>query len=170
MHPGMDIIKDGTYLTMAQGMFTAEGARTNKESTPNLPMGKYKAIAAAPLNEVPEGVPVHEMIVICDPQRAMMLAGAGLARAGHFPIGEVGWSVCASLFTLPFYNRRSVFTLGDGGGRIHNSLKPSELFVVIPAEEMGYIIELIENFSIKPQEMRKEIMPDVYARTKRPGQ
>ena len=169
MHPGMDMIKDGSYLTMSQGMFTAEGARINKETTPNLPQGLYKAIAVAPLNEVPEGVAVHLMAVICDPQRAMMISGAALARTGSLPFGEVGWSVCSSLYALPFHNRRSLFTIGDGGGRIHNSLKPSELFAVVPAKDMKYIIEMIENFAINSVDMRKEVMPGVYARMRHAG-
>ncbi len=163
LHPGTELIKEGRYLTMAQGMFTDEGARNNKTATPNLPQNLYRALAAAPLNEVPEDVPVHLMAVICDPQRAMMLAGSAMTRGGEFPLGELGWSVCSSLFALPYYTRRSLFTIGDGGGRIHNSLKPSELFVVIPAGDMHYIIELIENFTLKPQEMRKEVMPGYYA-------
>jgi uncharacterized protein (DUF169 family) len=167
MHEGMELIKEGRYLTMAQGMFTEEAARHNKAATPNLPMGLYKAIAAAPLNEVPESVPVHQMVVICDPQRAMMIAGSAMTRGGQFPLGELGWSVCSSLYALPYYSKRSIFTIGDGGGRIHNSLKPSELFVVIPSNDMHYIIELIENFSLKPQEMRKEVMPGYYAKRNR---
>ncbi|HEX2912873.1 MAG TPA: DUF169 domain-containing protein [Chloroflexia bacterium] len=163
MHQGSDLIKEGRYLTMAQAMFTEEGARHNKASTPNLPLGLYRAIAAAPLNEVSENVPVHQMVVICDPQRAMMIAGAAMARGGDFALGELGWSVCASLYALPYYRKRSLFTIGDGGGRIHNSLKPSELFVVIPSNDLPFLIELIENFSIKPQEMRREIMPGFYA-------
>lgn len=164
MHEGMEVIKEGRYLTMAQGMFTESAARYNKQATPNLPQGLYKAIAAAPLNEVPEDVPVHQMVVICDPQRAMMLAGSAMTRGGQFPLGELGWSVCSSLYALPYYSKRSIFTIGDGGGRIHNSLKPSELFVVIPSNDMPYIIELMENFSLKPQDMRKEVMPGYYAK------
>ena len=164
-HPGIALITEGRYLTMAQGMFTEEAAKINKDSTPNLPLGMYKAIGAAPLNEVPENVPIHLMIVVCDAQRAMMIAGAAMTRTGTLPLGELGWSVCSSLFALPFYTKRSLFTIGDGGGRIHNSLKPGEMFVVIPAGDMKYIIELIENFSIKPADMRKELMPKTYART-----
>ncbi len=166
MHPGNELIKEGRYLTMAQGMFTDEGARHNKEATPNLPLNLYKSIAAAPLNEIPPEVPVHQMVVICDPQRAMMIAGAAMARGGEFPLGELGWSVCASLYALPYYRKRSLFTIGDGGGRIHNSLKPSELFVIVPSNDMQFIIELVENFSIKPQEMRRELMPGYYAGTR----
>jgi uncharacterized protein (DUF169 family) len=166
-HVGMatanSLITEGRYLTMAQGMFTDEAARHNKASTPNLPFGLYRAIAAAPLDEVPDDVLVHQMVVVCDPQRAMMIAGAAMTRGGDFPLGELGWSVCASLYALPYYRKRSLFTIGDGGGRIHNSLKPSELFVVIPSNDMKFIVELMENFTIKPQEMRREIMPGLYA-------
>ena len=50
------LITEGEYLTMAQGFFTPEGARRNKAQTTSLPTGTIRALAAAPLDEVPDGV------------------------------------------------------------------------------------------------------------------
>ncbi|MEZ5458800.1 MAG: DUF169 domain-containing protein [Steroidobacteraceae bacterium] len=153
------LITEGEYLTMAQGFFTPEGARRNKAQTNSLPDGSIRALAAAPLDDVPEGVPVDVMICVTDPMRVMQIAGAASAREGTFPIGEVGPSACASIFATPRLTRNSVFATGDGGGRMHNRVGPSDMFVAIPREHFRYIVELIENFRIDPDKMRELIMP-----------
>lgn len=153
------LITDGEYLTMAQGFFTPEGARKNKAGTNSLPEGSIRALAAAPLDDVPDGVPIDVMVCVTDPMRVMQIAGAASARDGTFPIGEVGPSACASIFATPKLTKNSVFATGDGGGRMHNRVGPSEMFVAIPKEHFHFIAELIENFRIDPEKMRSLIMP-----------
>ena len=154
-----ELITEGEYLTMAQGFFTAEGARRNKAQSSSLPRGAIGALAAAPLDDVPEGVPVDLLICITDPMHAMQIAGAASVREGTFPIGEIGPSACASIFATPWHTRNSVFTTGDGGGRMHNRVGQGEMFISIPREHFRYIVELIANFRIDPEKMRELIMP-----------
>ena len=153
------LITQGEYLTMAQGFFTPEGARRNKAQSSVLPEGTIKALAAAPLNDVPEGVPVDSVICICSAQQAMQIAGAASVREGTFPIGEIGPSACASIFATPWLTKNSVFATGDGGGRMHNKVAPGELFIAIPKSHFRYVIELVENFTFDPERMRELIMP-----------
>lgn len=156
--PG-DLITSGEYLTMAQGFFTEQGARCNKQQSYSLPDGAITALAAAPLNEAPEGTQVDLLICICNAQQAMQIAGAASTREGAFPHGELGASACSSIFAAPWHLQNSVFALGDGGGRHFNRLAMGEMFVSIPRAHFRYIIELIENFRIDPQKMREVIMP-----------
>lgn len=153
------LITEGEYLTMAQGFFTPEGARRNKAQSSSLPPGTIAALAAAPLDMVPAGVPVDVLICITDPMHAMQIAGAASVRDGSFPIGEIGPSACASIFATPWLTRNSVFATGDGGGRMHNRVAAGEMFIAIPREHFQYIVELIENFRIDPAKMRELIMP-----------
>ncbi|MBC8160260.1 MAG: DUF169 domain-containing protein [Roseiflexaceae bacterium] len=153
------LITQGEYLTMAQGFFTEEAARRNKQQSSTIPAGAIKALAAAPLDDVPDGVQVDLMVCICDAQRAMQIAGAASVREGSFPIGELGPSACASIFATPWRTRNSVFAIGDGGGRMHNKVAPGEMFIAIPREHFRYVVELIENFRIDPHRMRELIMP-----------
>jgi uncharacterized protein (DUF169 family) len=153
------LITEGEYLTMAQGFFTPEAARRNKSQSTSLPPGAVRALAAAPLDQVPEGVPVDLLICITDPMHAMQIAGAASVREGTFPIGEIGPSACASIFATPWHTRNSVFATGDGGGRMHNRVAQGEMFISIPREHFRYIVELIENFRIDPVRMREVIMP-----------
>jgi uncharacterized protein (DUF169 family) len=153
------VITSGEYLTMAQGFFTEEGARRNKEQSYSLPGGTIRALAAAPLAAVPDGVPVDLVVCICNAQQAMQIAGAASVREGGFPHGELGPSACSSIFAAPWHTQNSVFALGDGGGRMHNRVATGDLFVSIPRHHFRYIFELVENFRIDPKKMREIIMP-----------
>lgn len=163
-----DYITEGRYLTDAQGFYTEEAAACNKRQSHSLPAGFISALAAAPLDEVPAGVPVDLLICVVDPQRAMQIAGAASVRAGIFPLGELGASACSSIFAAPYMTKNSVFAIGDGGGRMHNRLDVSEMFVSIPREHFRYVVELIENFRIDPKKMREVIMPSYGARANLP--
>jgi len=154
-----DFITEGEYLTMAQGFFTEQGARCNKQQSHSLPKNTIKALAAAPLDQVPDGVPVDLVVCICNSQQAMQIAGAASVREGTFPHGELGPSACSSIFAAPWHKKNSVFALGDGGGRAFNKVAVGEMFVSIPRHHFKYIIELIENFWFDPQKMREVIMP-----------
>lgn len=156
--PG-DLITSGEYLTMAQGFFTEQGARCNKQQSYSLPDGSITALAAAPLDEVPDGVTADLLICICNAQQAMQIAGAASTREGTFPHGELGASACSSIFAAPWHLQNSVFALGDGGGRHFNKVGTGEMFVSIPRVHFKYIVELVENFRIDPQKMREVIMP-----------
>jgi uncharacterized protein (DUF169 family) len=160
LNPNADaFITEGEYLTMAQGFFTEQGARCNKQQSYSLPVGTVTALAAAPLNQVPDGVPVDLLICVCNAQQAMQIAGAASVREGTFPHGELGASACSSIFAAPWHTKNSVFALGDGGGRAFNKLGMGELFVSIPRHHFRYVIELVENFRIDPKKMREVIMP-----------
>lgn len=152
-------ITTGEYLTAAQGFFTEEGARRNKEQSYSLPKGSIQALAAAPLNAVPAGIQVDLLVCVCNAQQAMQIAGAASVREGTFPHGEIGPSACSSIFAAPWHLKNSVFATGDGGGRAFNKVAVGDLFVSIPRHHFRYIIELIENFHIDPHKMREVIMP-----------
>ena len=154
-----EFITEGEYLTMAQGFFTEQGAKCNKQQSYSLPEDTITALAAAPLNDVPEGVPVDLIVCVCNAQQAMQIAGAASVREGTFPHGELGASACSSIFAAPWHKKNSVFALGDGGGRSFNQVATSDMFVSIPRHHFKYIIELVENFWFDRDKMREVIMP-----------
>lgn len=153
------LICDGEYLTMAQGFFTPEAAQRNKRSSHTLPAGALRAIAAAPLVDLPAHASLDLLVCITDVQHAMQLAGAASVREGTFPHGELGASTCSSIFAAPPLTGNTVFALGEGGGRGFNKVASGEMFIAIPAQHLGYVIEMFDNFWFKPQEMRSRIFP-----------
>jgi uncharacterized protein (DUF169 family) len=58
MIPGKREIVSGEYLSTTSSFFSYEGAARLKSGTRNLPPGMVKAIGAAPLDQVPNGVHV----------------------------------------------------------------------------------------------------------------
>ena len=42
---------------------------------------------------------------------------------------------------------------------MHNRVGPTDMFVAIPREHFRYLVELVENFRIDPEQMRALIMP-----------
>ncbi|MDX2130225.1 MAG: DUF169 domain-containing protein [Chloroherpetonaceae bacterium] len=157
-----EYITEGIYMTDVQQFYTVDAARSNKHNTINLPQGEFKALAAAPLDQVEDETLIHSIIVICEPQYAMILAGAASTRIGKFPIGELGMSACASIFSMPYLENNSMFVVGDGGGRIHNKLTTGEMFAIIPRDHIKHLFDVADSFKITPGEMRKRIRPSYF--------
>ena len=143
MVPGTKEIISGEYLSTTSSFFTYEGAARLKSGTRNLPPGMAKAIGAAPLDEVPEGVAVDWIAVVCNAHNASMISACRVIQDGITPYGGFGTSLCGELYAAPWHERNVVITFGDFGGRMYNRLKHDELFVVIPLEYAGNLPKLL---------------------------
>jgi uncharacterized protein (DUF169 family) len=137
--PGKKEIVDGTYLSATSTFFTPEGAARLKTGQPILPPGMVKAVGAAPLDDIPEGVTVDWVVVVCNPHNANPIAGCRACREGILPHGEFATSLCGALFATPWHVKNIVITFGDFGGRMHNRIKQDQLFVIIPVEFLHYL-------------------------------
>jgi hypothetical protein len=107
-----------------------------------------KAIGAAPLDQVPEGVKVDWIVAVCKPHHANFLAGCRVIQDGITPYGGFGTSLCGEIFSTPWYERNVVVTFGDMGGRMFNRFKQDELVVVIPTEYVDNIQKLLVDVQI----------------------
>ncbi len=157
--PGPALVTEGHYLSLSQGFYSSEGARLSKAHSNSLPQGSINAFAAAPLSDVPAEVAVDLVVVICPPQQAMVLGEASVVRTGQLADGDLGAATCSAIFAGPAMTGNIAISLGDSTGRAFNKLDASELFVVIPRGRFGHLIEMMDNFWIKPQEMRRLIHP-----------
>ena len=83
MIPGKQEIVSGEYLSTTSSFFSYEGAARLKSGTRNLPPGMVKAIGAAPLDQVPEGVQVDWIVVVCNPHNANNIACVPRVRLEH---------------------------------------------------------------------------------------
>ena len=139
MVPGTQAVTAGEYLSKTSNFFTYDGAAGLKSSGLVLPQGMVKAIGAAPLDEVPEGVDVDWIVVVCNPHNANFVVSGRLAREGVKPTCSFANSLCEDLFAAPWHLRNNMVIGGDFGGRMHNKLKQDQLFVIIPMEFADYI-------------------------------
>jgi uncharacterized protein (DUF169 family) len=157
--PGSKEIVDGEYLSKTSTFFSFEGAARLKSGSFILPPGMVKAIGAAPLDEVPEGVKVDWVVVVCNPHNANSIAGCRTCQDGILPHGEVGTSLCGTLFATPWHVKNIVYTFGDFGGRMHNRIKQDQLFVIVPNEFLDCLPELFKDMKLDVKTSRRMTKP-----------
>jgi len=148
MVPGKQEIMAGEYLSKTSSFFTYEGAARLKAGMVNLPPGMVKAIGAAPLDNVPDGVDVDWIVVVANPHNANQIAGCRVVQDGFLPYGGFGTSLCGEIFSNPWHKKNLIIAFGDFGGRMNNRIKQDQLFVVIPIEFADYIPKLFVNMKI----------------------
>lgn len=136
-------ISSGSYLADNMPFFTTIAARRVKSGENVLPQGTVRAIGAAPLDDVPDGVDVDWIVVVCEPVMAASIGGVRTAVDGTPPRGAAGTSLCGELFAVPWHDRNVIITPGDMGGRMFNHVKPSELFVIVPLEYAAHLVPLL---------------------------
>jgi len=157
--PGKQEIVNGEYLSKTSTFFTYEGAARLKSGSFVLPPGMIKAIGAAPLDEVPEGVVVDWVVAVCNPHNANNIAGCRTCKEGILPHAEIANSLCAALFATPWHVKNVVFTTGDFGGRMHNRMKQDQVFVIVPDQFLHYIPLLLNDMKVDVKESRKMTKP-----------
>lgn len=157
--PGKREIVAGLYLSKTSAFFTEEGAARLKAGTYALPPGMVKAIGAAPLHEVPDGVSVNWIVIVCNPHTACILGGCRMCQEGVPCYGTFGTSLCGELFAVPWYIKNVMVVGGDFGGRMHNRIKQDQLFVIIPVEFSHYIPNVLINIKVDVKASRQMTKP-----------
>ena len=148
MIPGKKEIVSGEYLSTTSSFFSYEGAARLKSGSRNLPPGMVRAIGAAPLDQVPEGVHVDWIVVVCNPHNANNIAACRVIQDGITPYGGFGTSLCGELFSTPWHEKNVVVTFGDFGGRMYNRIKQDQLFVIIPIEFVDNLPKILQDFKL----------------------
>lgn len=135
--------RSGQYLARHIPAITDEGAAAAKQGEYILPQGIVRAVGAAPLDRVPDGVEVNWIVVVCTPYWANFIGGACSVVDGTPPHGAAGTSFCSELFATPWYTDNVVLAPGDVGGRMNNRLKPEEMFVIVPMQWTASILSIL---------------------------
>lgn len=157
--PGKKEIAAGEYLSRTSSFFTEEGAARLKAGTHSLPPGFVKAIGAAPLDEVPDGVSVDWIVAVSNVHDACTLGGCRMCFDGIQPYGTFGTSLCGELFAVPWYIDNVMVVGGDFGGRMHNRIKQDQLFIIIPARFADTIPRLLGNIKVDVKGSREMTKP-----------
>ena len=141
--PGTEEIRNGQYLARNIPSYTDLGAERIKTGDYVLPQNTVVGIGAAPLANVPEGIHVNWVVVVCTPHWANFIGGARTVLDGTPPRGACGSSFCSDLFATPWHDDNVVITPGDLGGRMNNRLKPEEMFVVVPNQYLESLFSIM---------------------------
>jgi uncharacterized protein (DUF169 family) len=143
VHEGNEQIRSGRILTDYIPAYNLDAAHSFNSGQSVLPQGTVKGIGAAPLDNVPAGIEVHWIVVVCKPQWAGMIGAARSVTDGVMPTTAAGNSFCTDAFVTPWYEDNVVMTPGDYGGRMNNKLKPEEMFVIIPAKYADNLVKIL---------------------------
>ncbi len=157
--PGCREIVSGEYLSLTSSFFSYDGAARLKSGTTVLPTGMCRAIGAAPLADVPEGVKVDWIVVVANPHHANFIASCRLAHEGISAHGSFGVSLCGEIFSEPWHKDNIIVTFGDVGGRMHNKIKQNEVFVVLPMRFTEYLPLTLENVKVDVKKSRTMTKP-----------
>ncbi|MDJ0926226.1 MAG: DUF169 domain-containing protein [Gammaproteobacteria bacterium] len=143
MHEGTADIRTGAYLSKNIPAYTDEAAARTKSGKFVLPPGTVRAIGAAPLNRIPDGVRVDWIVCVCIPHWVHFIGGARTVIDGTPPHGAAGTSFCSELFATPWHEDNVVITPADIGGRMMNRIKPEEMFVIVPMKYTHTLVSLL---------------------------
>ena len=141
--PATEEIRNGQYLARNIPSYTDLGAERIKTGDYVLPQNTVVGIGAAPLANVPQGIHVDWVVVVCTPHWANFIGGARTVLDGTPPRGACGSSFCSDLFATPWHDDNVVITPGDLGGRMNNRLKPEEMFVVVPNQYLESLFSIM---------------------------
>jgi uncharacterized protein (DUF169 family) len=143
VHEGTEGIRTGAYLAENIPAITELAAARGKSGRNVLPPGMLKAIGAAPLAQIPEGVDIDWIVVVCTPHWANWIASARSVLDGTPPEAGAGTSFCSELFAVPWHTDNVVMSPGDMGGRMNNKLKPEEMFVIVPVKYAESLLNIV---------------------------
>lgn len=143
VHEGTEQIRSGRLLTDYIPAYNLDAAYTFNSGEYILPQGTVKGFGAAPLDDVPAGIEIDWIVLVCTPAVAGMAAAARSVKDGTRPDTAAGNSFCSDMFVTPIYSDNVVITPGDVGGRMNNRLKESELFVIIPARWADSLVDIL---------------------------
>ncbi|CAB4880483.1 unannotated protein [freshwater metagenome] len=140
---GDELIASGRLLPVFIPAYTDQAGLAVNSGKFRLPTGSMKGLGAAPLEKVPAGADIEWIVVVCEPVWASQIAAARAVEDGVQPSGAAGSSFCTDAFVTPFFDENVILTTGDFGGRMNNKLKPTEMFVIVPARWANNLISIL---------------------------
>ena len=143
VHPGNEQIQSGRLLTDYIPAYNLDAAHTFNSGEYILPQGTFKGFCAVPLDDIPAGLNVEWIVLVCTPGVAALAGAARAVKDGTRPDTAAGNSFCSDLFVTPTLTDNVIITTGDMGGRMNNKLRESEMFVIIPVRWADSIIDIM---------------------------
>jgi uncharacterized protein (DUF169 family) len=140
---GDELMTTGKLLPVFIPAYTLEAGLAVNSGEFRLPRDAVRGIGAAPLEAVPDGAPVEWIVVVAEPVWAGQIAAARSVVDGTPPGSAAGSSFCTDAFVTPWYDDNVIITTGDFGGRMANKLRPSEMFVIVPARWANNLVSIL---------------------------
>jgi len=147
--PAPEKLRSGE-MPAAYGIFgSPEAASHTIADMPQLPMGKYKAVALAPLSSAPYAPDV--VVIEAKAEQVMWLALASMYRAGgrHTFSSGVLQATCVDATIVPFLSGEVNMSFGCYGCREATDMADDEGIIGIPGGKLAEIVASLESLAEK---------------------
>lgn len=137
-----DYMKDGTFRSIVWTKSRADGEKY-ENAIPRLPVGKYEAVAMAPLIYNPFDPDI--VLIYANPAQMMLLINS--LQFEDYEVMEfycVGESSCSDAITRCYLNRKPALTIPCYGERRYGHAQDDELIMAVPAELMDKALNGME--------------------------
>jgi dephospho-CoA kinase len=133
-----DYMKDGTFRSIVWTQSRADGEKY-ENSIPRLPLGKYEAVAMAPLVYNPFDPDI--VLIYANPAQMMLLINS--LQFEDYEVMQfycVGETSCADAIARCYLNRKPALSIPCYGERRYGHAQDDELVMAIPVEMMDKAI------------------------------
>jgi dephospho-CoA kinase len=137
-----DYMKDGTFRSIVWTKSRADGKKY-ENAIPRLPVGKYEAVAMAPLVYNPFDPDI--VLIYANPAQMMLLINS--LQFEDYEVMEfycVGESSCSDAITRCYLNCKPALTIPCYGERRYGHAQDDELIMAVPAELMDKALNGME--------------------------
>lgn len=113
--------------------------------SPKVPYGTGTAVVCAPLEKADFDVDV--VMFVCDPARAMQIAGALLYESGGYLEGLTGPATCSVAVAHPYLSGKATYCVADTGAREYMGLADDEMIVSVPGDRLVVLVKNLEEMA-----------------------
>jgi uncharacterized protein (DUF169 family) len=127
------------------GIFgSARAARRFFSSNPSVEPGTIKYASFSPLEKA--NFEPDVVVLVCSGKDGMRAVEASAYESGMAAKGRAG-PICSTIMAFPYITGDIVYTLGDLTGRRFSKIDDGEIFVGVPFERMGTLINGLEKIA-----------------------
>jgi dephospho-CoA kinase len=137
-----DYVKDGTFRSIVWTKSRADGKKY-ENSVPRLPVGKYEAVAMAPLVYNPFDPDI--VLIYANPAQMMLLINS--LQFEDYEVMQfycVGETSCSDAIARCYLNRKPALSIPCYGERRYGHAQDDELVMAVPAEMMDKALNGME--------------------------
>ncbi|MDD1758620.1 MAG: DUF169 domain-containing protein, partial [Methanotrichaceae archaeon] len=138
-------LRSGEFLYKRVGIFgSARAARRFFSSNPGVEPGTIKYASFSPLDKA--NFEPDVVVLVCSAKDGMRAVEASAYESGMAAKGRAG-PICSTILAAPYLTGDIVYTLGDLAGRRFSKIDDGEIFIGVPFEKIGELLNGLEKIA-----------------------
>ncbi len=140
MRSGAFLIPGGVYKSIP-------AVQRSWENNLCMEPGIFQALIFAPITKADFDPDI--IFLICKSEQAMLLLHANAYDSGSHGLGADSGPICSSMAAAPYLTGKVTYGFGDIGSRRNMDIKPEEVMISIPANDLERIVNNLEEMKTK---------------------